>query len=163
MTSSGFKSKRITKTSIIKLDAPMKKVFPLFGPVEEMKRAEGWNPHILYSTGDHVAEHMVFKTKTHAQGETDYTWIVSKYSPEKSLIEYTVFTTERLWHIAIECRQNAADQTTAADITYTYTGLTEKGNHRNEKALQAMYAKDLKEWEEAINYYLKTGKELEHH
>ena len=40
---------------------------------------------------------MVFKTKSHGHGEPDYTWIVTKYTPEQSLIEYTVLTMERLW------------------------------------------------------------------
>ena len=46
-------------------------------------------------------------------------------------------------------------------MVYTYTGLTEKGNATNEKALETMYRRDLKDWEEAINHYLKTGERLE--
>jgi hypothetical protein len=100
---------------------------------------------------------MVFKTKSHGHGEPDYTWTVSKYSPEQSLVEYTVFTAERIWFITIKCKEGASAQTTEAEITYTYTGLSENGNAKNEKALQRMYSRDLKDWEEAINHYLETG------
>ena len=31
------------------------------------------------------------------------------------------------------------------------------GNAINERALQLMYARDLKDWEEKINHYLETG------
>jgi hypothetical protein len=52
---------------------------------------------------------------------------------------------------------------THAEITYTFAGLTERGNAINEKALQVMYAHDLKDWEKAINHYLLTGERLAHH
>jgi len=160
---SSFKSKRISRTSRIMLKAPLEKVFPLFGPIKEMTWAEGWNPEIVYSENDSIEEKMVFKTKSHGHGEPNYTWTVSKYSPEQSLIEYTVFTAERIWFITIRCRESASAQTTEAEITYTYTGLSENGNAINEKALQLMYSRDLKDWEEEINYYLETGEKLKHH
>ena len=164
VVSSSFKPKRISRTSIITLNAPLMKVFPLFGPIKEKEWADGWNLEVVYSDANDIEEHMVFKTKSsHDHGEPNYVWTVSKYLPEQSLIEYSVFTTERLWYITIKCNENTTDQTTKAEITYTYTGLTEKGNTINEKALQAMYSRDLKDWEEAINFYLKTGEILKHH
>jgi hypothetical protein len=86
---------------------------------------------------------------------------VSKYAPDRALIEYTVFTPERLWTITIRCREGSLDQTTEAEITYAYTGLTALGNVINERALQSIYAHDLRDWEEAINHYLATGERLE--
>ena len=163
LISQNFESKRISRTSIITLNAPLKKVFPLFGPIKEKEWADGWSPEIVYSNTNLLEEHMVFKIESHGHGETDYTWIVTKYMPEQSLIEYTVFTMERFWFITIKCSKNNDNLKTDAEITYTYTGLTEKGNAINEKALQHMYSRDLKDWEEAINYYLKTGKKLKHH
>lgn len=160
LMSLNFESKRISKTSVITLNAPLEQVFPLFGPIKEKEWADGWSPEIVYSNTNLLEEHMVFRTQSHGHGETNYTWIVTKYTPEQSLIEYTVFTMERLWCITIKCSENTINQTTDAEITYTYTGLTEKGNEINEKALQLMYSKDLKDWEEAINYYLETGKKL---
>ena len=163
LTSLNFESKRISRTSIITLNASLDKVFPLFGPIKEKEWADGWSPEIVYSKTNLLEEHMVFKTKAHGHGETNYTWIVTKYMPEQSFIEYTVFTNERLWYITIKCSENSNIQTTDVEITYTYTGLTEKGNVINEKALQSMYSNELKDWEEAINYYLKTGKKRKHH
>jgi hypothetical protein len=152
-----FNAKRIARTSVITLNAPLNAVFPLFGPVREMEWAHGWQPEILYPVDQPVAEHMVFKTRSHGHGEPDYTWIVSHYAPQQSLIEYTVFTPERLWTITIRCRAGAAAQTTQAEITYTYTGLTERGNAINERALHVMYARELQDWAEEINEYLGQG------
>jgi hypothetical protein len=164
MAASVFKSERISRTSTITLNAPLREVFPLFGPIREREWAAGWDPQILYSTTDLVEERMVFKTPSHhGHDEPDYTWTVSKYLPDQAFIEYTVFTPERLWWITVQCREDIPNQTTMAEITYTYTGLTDTGNAINEKALQLMYAHDLRDWEEAINHYLKTGERREHH
>jgi hypothetical protein len=163
MAPEGFTSERISKTSTITLNAPLEEVFPLFGPIREQEWAAGWAPQIIYSTTDLVEEHMVFKTASHhGHGEPDYTWIVSQHLPDQAFIEYTVFTPERVWWISVRC-QGLPNETTEAEITYTYTGLTEKGNKINRMALHLMFAHDLKEWQEAINHYLKTGEQLKHH
>jgi hypothetical protein len=164
MTSIAFTSRRVSRTAVITLNASLRRVFPLFGPIREREWAAGWDPQILYSTTGLVEEHMVFKTPSHhGHVEPDYTWTVSKYQPDQALIEYTVFAQERLWWIAIQCCEDCPNQTTRAEITYTYTGLTDKGNAINERALQLMYAHDLRDWEAAINHYLRTGERLEHH
>jgi len=156
-----FEPKRVSRTSTIILNAPLETVFPLFGPIKEMEWAHGWNPEIIYSETGDMEEHMVFKTRSYT-GEPDYTWIVSKYLPDDSLIEYTVFTLERIWYITIKSREKTAE-TTETEVTYTYTGLSKRGNKTNERALHLMYSNNLKDWEEAINHYLETGKRLTHH
>lgn len=166
MTASHFISKRITRTSSITLNAPITKVFPLFNPVKEKEWAAGWEPRFLaaYTQEQDVEERLVFRTTSpHGHDEMDYTWTISKYLPGQAFIEYMVFTPERLWWITIQCYDDIPNHTTKAEITYTFTGLTDKGNAINEKALQAMYAHDLKDWEKAINHYLLTGGKLLHH
>jgi hypothetical protein len=164
MTSPAFTAKRISKTSNITLNGPLVTVFPLFGPIREKEWASGWDPQILFSTTNLVDEHMVFTSPAHlGHGEPDYIWILSKYEPDQGFLEYTVYTPERLWHISIGCHEVVPIQTTLAEITYSYTGLTEKGNALNEEALKLMYAHDLKDWEEAINHYLDTGNKSAHH
>ena len=129
-----------------------------------MDWAAGWNPQIIYSTTNTVEEHMVLKTPSHhGHNESEYIWIVSKFLPAQALIEYTVHTSERVWWITIQCRADLPDKTTKAEITYTFSGLTEIGNAINEKALRSMFIQDLKDWEAAINYYLETGNKLGHH
>jgi len=154
---------RISRTSTITLNAPLEKVFPLFGPIREMEWAAGWEPHVLYATAGTVEERMIFQTASHHGGEPDLVWTVSRYQPDRAFIEYTVFAPERLWWITVECSESVGGETTEAKITYTYTGLTEKGNAINQRALAAMYHWDLKDWERAINHYLATGERLAHH
>ncbi len=166
MAVSPFVSKKITRTSAITLKAPIEKVFPLFNPVKEKEWADDWEPQFLTASmqDQDIQERMVFKTKSpHGHDEIDYIWTISKYLPDRSFIEYTVFTPERLWWITIQCSKVISNHLTNAEITYTYVGLTDKGNAINEKALQLMYAHDLKDWEKAINHYLITGEKLPHH
>jgi hypothetical protein len=157
-----FKSQRVSRTSVITLQAPLERVFPLFGPVREQEWAAGWEPELLYPASGSVEEHMVFRTRSHHGHEPDCTWTVSRYHPGQAFIEYTVFAPERLWRIAVQCREESGGEATGAVITYTYTGLTENGNAINGRALEKMYHRDLKDWEEAINHYLKTGERPGH-
>jgi hypothetical protein len=161
MKETTFKAKRISRTNSMILNASLKTVFPLFGPIAEKKWAYGWDPQIIFSSTNRLEPKMVFKTQMtghHEKGETHCIWIVSRLIPQQALIEYTVFTNERVWWITIQCQEHVSNQTTRAKITYTFTGLTEKGNAINEKHLARIYAHDLKDWEESINYFLKTGK-----
>ena len=154
-----FKPERISRSATITVHEMIEKTFPLFGPIREKEWAEGWNPAILYRTNPNtlVEEYMIFQTEGQA-GEGKYTWVITQYQPDNYLIEYTVSTQERIWFIRVQC--TAANENTKVNVIYTYTGLTEEGNRKNEQALKRMFADDLSDWEEAINHYLRTGKLL---
>jgi hypothetical protein len=158
-----FKASKLSQTAVIRLHGNSEQVFPLFGPVREKDWADGWDPHILHTDSENIAEHMVFQTHSHLVDEKGlYTWIVSKHAPDMGLIEYTVFTDTRLWWITILCQEKSDGKHCEATITYTFVGLNECGNERNATALATMYKHDLKDWEHAINHYLETGSILRH-
>ncbi|MFZ1081626.1 MAG: hypothetical protein WAO19_06850 [Candidatus Kryptoniota bacterium] len=162
MEQATFIAKRVSKSATITLKGPIERVFPLFGPVEEKKWADGWNPVVLYPTSGELEEGMVVTTQGHGHGEAVFAWIVSKYETENHLIEYIVSTANRYWVITIRCFASS-DTETKATIQYTYTGLTPIGNEINKHAIEKRYERDLKDWEEAINHYLKTGEALKRH
>lgn len=156
-------AKIISKASSIELEGGLEQVFPLFGPVREKEWAEGWNPRMVLPYPDLVEEHMVFQTESgHPEDPSPATWIVSKYDPDHWFIEYTVFTQARIWWISVECREEERAARTSATIKYTYLGLDEEANRLNQTALERMFRQDLKDWEHAINHYLKTGTLLSH-
>ena len=153
----------ISKTATITLHAPLEDAFPLFGPIREREWAEGWNPRMVTEHSTDAEQHMVFQTDAHSDTDPDtFTWVLSNYDPENAFIEYTVFATERLWWITIDCDQPAGNETTSATITYTFVGLTEQGDQDNEHALERMYRNDLHDWQKAINHYLSTSSRLSH-
>ncbi len=153
--SSTMRAERFSDEATILLKGKVENVFPLFGPIREKEWAHGWNPEIVFSTSGIVEEQMIFKSPSRFENEPPYLWIVTKYFPEQYLIEYTVTAPERIWLIRVRC--SAQDDLTSATISYSFTGLTPRGNQRNKIALEQMYSNRLKDWEEAINHYLNTG------
>jgi hypothetical protein len=147
---------RISRTATIQLNAQIEVVFPLFGPIKEKEWTDGWDPEIIYSNTKLVEQHMMFRTKGRNLDEPFYTWIITTYNSNQHIIEYTVSTANRVWFITVLCSEG--EKQTTATITYTFTNLTDKGREFNRNALDKMYAEGLKDWERAINYYLKTGK-----
>lgn len=160
MGQNDFKPGRVSKTASFTLDGKIENVFPLFGPIREKDWAEGWDPQIIFSENALVEEHMIFQTNGSSE-EKLYTWVVTKFDLKNYLVEYTVSTKNRIWFITVQCK--SINEKTQATVTYTYTGLNAEGNELNRKALAKMYAHDLKDWEEAINYYLHHGKMLSTH
>ena len=164
MSMTGNIGQTLSRTSTIRLNGPLAEVFPLFGPVREKDWAEGFDPHVVFSTTGLIDEHMVFRTRTEYPGEEseDKTWVVSRYDPQAAFIEYTVSTSARLYWITIRCEQDRGAKTTRAEVTYTFTALTEAGQALIEKAARDMFAHELKDWETAINAYL-AGAQPPHH
>jgi hypothetical protein len=59
----------------------------------------------------------------------------------------------------VKCKPQ--QENTLVSVTYSYTGLTDNGNRINQESLTKMFAHELKDWEEAVNFYITTGKRLE--
>jgi len=154
MDNSEFKSKKVLRTATITVEGKIEIVFPLFGAFEEKKWAKGWNPVLIYPEMEIIEEGTTFKTEGHGHGESEFIWRVSKYEPEKFLIQYLVTTENRYWTITVKCK-TIEENKTSADITYSFIGLNEIGNKINEHSLSLIYKNDLKDWEEEINNYLK--------
>lgn len=157
MSQKDFIPERISKTASFLVDGKLEDVFPLFGPIKEKLWAEGWEPEVIFSSGALVEEHMIFKTRV-ATPEKYYTWVVTQFREDEHLVEYTVSTPNRIWFIRVKCE--AEDVRTKATVTYSYTGLNKEGNDLNRSALAKMYSSDLKDWQDAINYYLRHGSML---
>jgi len=159
MNNQYFKSEKVSRTATIITKGNIQKVFQLFGAFEERKWSEGWNPKLIYPLKEIIEEGTTFRTEGHGKEEKEYLWIVSKFEPEKYLIQYLVSTENRYWTITIKCNSVSAIQTEAI-ITYTFIGLNKLGNNINSQSLQKMYANNLIDWQEAINYYLDNGQIL---
>jgi len=153
--------KQISNSARIILNDSIEKVFPLFSPLEEKKWDNSWNPDFLYPPKGEFVENLVFKTKSNNKIEKEFNWIISYLNAKDYLVIYNVFTENRVWTIKVQCADIEKNKT-EAEITYTFTGLNEKGIEINRESLETMYEKKLKDWEIAINYFLETGKTLSH-
>ena len=154
-----FTAQRFSKTAAITAHGTIKNVFPLFGAFDEKKWADGWNPVLVYPSSEQITEGLTFKTKGHVHGETENTWVVTKYDTSIHLIQYFIIAPNRYLTITVKC-DRVHDSSTKAEITYSFTGLNGEGNEVSSHILNKMYEHNLTDWEEAINYYLQTGKTL---
>ncbi len=152
-------AQRIERTATFTVHSEVKNVFPLFGPIREKEWCFGWNPEVIYSTHPHAELRMIFKTKGKHADEPEYLWMITQYQPENYRIEYSVSTSNRVWFITVHCE--AAKHETNVTVAYSYTGLNSLGNERNKEMLEHMFANNLKDWETAIDHYLRTGTIME--
>lgn len=159
-----FKAQRISRTASITAKGNIDLIYPLFGAFEERKVAYGWNPILIYPDTETIEEGTTFKIISDSHGHTghgekEYIWRVTRYDPANHLIQYLVSTPNRYWTVTVTCEAIDAEQTKAT-VTYTYIGLNELGNEINQKAMDAMFKHNLKDWEDGINYYLRTGRAI---
>jgi len=147
-----FSAERLTRTAEIDLDGPIAEVFPLFNPVEEPKWAPHFQPRFIYPADRTVQQGMTFKTAGHGD-EADLVWRINEYDPAGYHIQYLVYGTDRYWTITIDCHE-VDGLRTSARVTYDFLPLEEAGVAVSEASLNAMFAHDLKNWEDAINNYL---------
>lgn len=152
-----FIAEKISKTATIHLDGDVNNVFPLFGAFEERKWAEGFDPELIYPAIEVIEEGTIFKTGGRGLGESEFIWRVLVFEAEIHLIQYLVYTVNRQWTITINCTPLSKNKT-EAKVTYTFTGLNEKGNEHNKQMLEIMFQHNLKDWEREINTYLVTAK-----
>jgi|GEM_PF-600223 len=154
---SSFVARHIKKQASITLNGTIDVVWPLFDPLNEGKWAPAWRPEILYPTDGTVQEGMVVRTHGMQGDQGKLVWTVTRYDPGKHHITYTVTNPERTFMVDVQCSEHGASYTDAT-ITYRFVGLTDLGNQVSERSAERLFRSDLKDWQEAINHYLKTGK-----
>jgi len=145
---------RVTRSYVQKIHAPPGDVFPLLCPVRETEWVKGWNPIVVYSRCGVAEPDCVFLT---GEGEPESVWVVTKQDWEKyelEIIRFTPWTT--VVKISISLRQNDEAETDA-EVTYTYTALSEAGKDFVNNYTESYYNEFMQYWEAAINAYLSSG------
>jgi hypothetical protein len=156
-----FSAVRVTRTTSIRLAAPPTVVFPLFGPLDEQRWEANWNPTILYPPSGATQRDAVF-TAEHHDGTPSF-WTIVEFDPDNFRISYVrVHPATHVARIDIACTGDS-DETTRADVTYTFTGLTAPGNAYVEAFTEPHYVEWLRSWETAINHYLRHGETSRQH
>jgi hypothetical protein len=139
--------------------APPEKVFPLLCPVRESEWVPGWDYRLIYSHSGIAENGCIFITPNEDGSET--TWVVTDYDPAAFKIAFAWVNPGLVAaQISIWLRANSSNQT-AALISYTYTGLSEKGDREVERYDRAWFENKMRHWESAINHYLRIGRKIE--
>ncbi len=156
-----FTARRIVRTTTIELAASANRVFPLFEPIGEKQWAGDWDPQMIYPPSG-VAEAGAVFAVPHAGGSPAI-WTIVRYDPGRFQIAYV--RVEPATHVAridIACAETP-DGATRADITYTFTALTERGNAYVDTFTEQHYRAWIASWATAINHFLRHGVALPPH
>lgn len=151
-----FAAKHVSRSYRQTINATSKIIFPLLCPVREAEWLDDWDYKMIYSVSGVAEKGAVFTTSYWEDSEQ--TWIITKHDSIKSEIQFARFVPGFVTSV-LDINVLPKDKNSSyVDVTYTYTGLTEKGNNFLEKSFtEEFFAKNMKEWEDSMNYFLKTG------
>lgn len=143
---------RVRHTYVQYLQAAAAEVFPLLCPVRECEWVEGWKPHAVYSYSGYAEAGCVFTTP---EDDAEAIWVVTRHDPENHRIAF-VKTTPGIvvTTIDIALREDATGGT-EAEVSYTYTALSENGRAVVEAMTEPAYEQFMRAWETALNDYLR--------
>jgi hypothetical protein len=148
------KAEQYVQSATIELKGNIDRVFPLFTPLGEKKWAEGWDPNPIFPSSGVMQEGLIFQTPDHVHGAPRMTWVVSRYNVRDHQIQYIISSAVRVAIISVTCTASSKDCTNA-NVSYSLTGLSAEGNALSHHLIGKIFATNLKDWETAINAYLK--------
>lgn len=147
----------VERSATITVAAPIDKVFPLFGPVEEAKWADGWAPDVLHQAKE--MEGTVFVTRSPHPAF----WVVALWDGAGHHVRYDeVVPDHYVVQIDVACRAGSASET-RCQVTYSYTSLGPDGDAFLQQYTSEHHARRISQWERALNHYLQTGERLRGH
>lgn len=136
-----------------RIDQPIETLFPLFSAEGEKLWVPGWDYENIMGSND-LHEDYIFLTKNHDHASTDAIWLVKRYDPESFLVQfYKIEPEDKVGVITVQCVQ--IDKClTEVEVTYEYTGLSEKGNEFIDTFTSVQYKEFIGEWNSLlINYF----------
>ena len=146
---------RVKRTYTQSLVARPEKVFPLLCPIREIEWANGWNPRQVVSASGYVEADCVFVTPGEPQ---DSVWVVTAWDPQRFYVEFVKVTPGlTVGKIEIQLREGDGNGT-LADVSYSYTALSEGGEKFVHEFTPEYYDNFMREWEAELNYFLETGR-----
>jgi len=167
---SAFKSFRVAHEFIQTNLASPEKVFPLLCPVREADWIPGWQYDLIYSDSGVAELGCVFTTPNpatsvrsgeHSGKASETTWIVTDYDPAAFRIAYVWINPGMvITELRIQLTQGEED-TTRSHIRFRYTGLSADGNRQLTEYDRTWFDNKMRNWESAINHYLRVGKKTD--
>ncbi|MBI5030706.1 MAG: hypothetical protein HZB51_09275 [Chloroflexi bacterium] len=86
----------------------------------------------------------------------DAIWVVTQWNPREFFVEFIkVIPGFTVGEIEIQLRQGMNDQT-FAEISYSFTALSQKGVEFVEQFTVERYETFMQEWESELNHFLQT-------
>ena len=131
-------------TGSIILSLEPQEAFPLFSPKGEISWVPGWQPELLYPQGADWAEGQIFRTREE-YGEG--LWVVARLNPAEFYVRYNRFEPGRYVAI-VEVGIIKVHNGSQVTVTYSFVGLSERGNKDIDGMSQSAYDEKLEHWSE---------------
>jgi len=142
---------RVVRSYVQKIQARPEEVFALLCPVRETEWVKGWEPLVVYSRSGLAEPECVFLT---GEGEPDAVWVITRRDWSQfalEIIKVTPWTTVAKINISLSENQQGE---TEAEVTYSYTALSEAGKEFVENYTDSYFAEFMEFWEASLNEYL---------
>jgi hypothetical protein len=128
------------------IDLDIETAFPLFSPLGEKAWIAHWDPTLVYPPGVEWAEGQIFRA---AGTVTEGVWAVARLDREAHRATYyRVEGHELAARIDVACDE--VDASTRITVTYTFIGLSPKGDEAIAGMSQEAYEGKMKQWKEWI-------------
>ena len=152
-----FEATRRTMQNSGIINANPAAIFPQLCPTREYDWIETWDCDLVYSDSGYAEMNCIFTTSfdNHKQ-----TWSVSRYSPENTLIEFTVFIDDfAIMHYQVAVMGIEKEK---SEITWTrtFTGLNNKGNLFVKSIEEDDFQARMNKLNQELDYFLVHGEML---
>jgi len=141
----GFRSHSERRTGSFHIETSIDVAFPLFTPEGEKAWAKGWNPEYVFPADGRTTQGMVFRTE-HSGPKT---WVMTLYDPPNHRAEYANFSSDLVIQVSVNCRSEG--NSTAVEVSYVHTGLTESGNKLVDDYTQERHDQQMQHWKQSID------------
>ena len=146
-----FAAKSRTLEGTIRVSGPIDEIFPLFSPVGEREWVPGWQPELLHPPGVAWEEGMVFRTQEELGPAV---WMMTRLDHDTHRAEYVRVEPERyVARVGVHCVP-ADTQHVDVAVSYTFIGLSARGNNDIDAMNQEEYVAKLRLWQSRIAEHL---------
>lgn len=152
------KPKRARRTYTQTLSGTPQAVFELMCPVREADWIVGWEPPLVVSVSGVAERDCVFTTSGEPE---DSIWYITQHDAASGFIEM-IKVCPKVTACRISINVRPTGQGSAAEITYMHTSLGPRGDELVDSFTQESYNAFMRDWENQVNHYLRTGTALRH-
>ncbi len=148
---------RATRSCVQRWEAPPERVLPLLTPRGEMAWAVGWEPDIRWQ-GPGNGEGTLFVTRS--VGSSEAVWVLHNFDTAQPRVAYTYLVPGTLVVEVSVTLMALGEGRTRGEVRYTFTALSEAGNARIAERSDEHFAAFMRDWEQQLNHFLRTGRKL---
>ena len=144
-------SSRLSREYRQTLHANRERVFPLLCPEREKRWLPGWEARWIYSDSGFAEPRAVFATR-HGQA-AEVIWVLAEHHPPRRAHFVRWHPDALVVDIELELSSPQED-TTALDVRYTYTAISQHGVALIEAMTLESWHAQMKNWEDHLNVWL---------